>query len=116
MPFCHTEAIGGPFTDRGATTATLVFLSPQRAVNSFGEVVVSFASHVTVTGDLQPMTGKFPRYLHGDVEQVNAMFIVLGNPDLEAGFRTVVSAQQMEIVDVDRFGRQQAEVSLKWVR
>lgn len=111
------SSLGGIFADTlNPTTASLVFFTPTREQNDFGEVIVSYASHITLVGDLQPRTGKFPRYVHGDVEQTNAVLVVLGNPDVSIGDRTLVSAQFMEIMDVDRYGTTQAEISLKWVR
>ena len=98
------------------TRTTLVFSRASREQNSAGEIVLSFASNLSLTGDLQPEGGTYPRFLPGTLRAVNYTFVYLGNPDLEEGDRTRVSAALLEITNVLRLGIEQAEVSLSYVR
>ena len=115
----NAQECGGVFAvcpDEGGTQAALVFVRAVSSQNSFGEVILSFASALTVEGDLQPAGGNYPRMIHGTLEQVNFDFIVFGNPDIRVGDRTTISAAAVEIINIDRFGTEQTEAQMKYVR
>lgn len=98
------------------TRTTLVFSRATREQNSAGEIVLSFASNVSLTVDLQAEGGAFPRYMAGTLRQVNYAAIVLGNPDIVEGDRTTVCSTQLEVVNVLRLGTEYAEMALAHVR
>lgn len=98
------------------TRTTLVFSRASREQDSAGQIVLSFASNVSLTGDLQPEGGTYPRFLPGTLKAINYTFTFLGNPDAEEGDRTRVSGALLEITNVQRFGTEQADVSLSYVR
>lgn len=81
--------------------------------NSAGEVVLSFASIGTFTGDYQAQGGTYPRLMHGTVVQVDALFFVMGNPDLRVADRCTVSGARLEIISTQQFGFEHCEISLR---
>jgi hypothetical protein len=116
----NCEAVpGGVFEACTATgfTQTLSFDKATRDQNSFGEITLSYTSHIAVTGDLQPTGGGYPRYLQGVLTEVNYEFTVQGNPDIDTGMRTCsISAVPVEVINVNRFGITQADILLRYVR
>lgn len=114
--------IFAPSTCDGTTTLAITF---QRAahllegreitVNSAGETVLSFVEVGTVTGDLQPVGGNYVRMIQGTVVQIDAMFYVMGNPDVQVGDRCTISAMQMECINAQHYGQESAEISLHHV-
>ena len=110
----------GPFAPCAGhgTTVALTFDRPTRSQDSAGEIVLSFASAVTVTGDLQPLAGaasRYQRYKPGTLDPVDYDFIVLGNADVRVADRTTVSAQALEVTAVDHWGTQHTEAWLMYV-
>ena len=119
MSVFRAEDCGGIFAicpDEGGTQAQLTFDRKSATQNSFGEVELVFDSAITVTGDLQPAGGSYPRMIHGVLEVVNFDFIVFGNPDIRVGDRTTISNALVEIINIDRFGTEQAEAQMRYVR
>ena len=98
------------------TRTTLVFSRATRTQNSSSEIVLSFASNLSLTLDLQPEGGTFPRYLAGTLRVVNYTAIYLGNPDVIEGDRVTVCSAQLEVVNVLRLGTEYAELALAYVR
>jgi len=110
----------GPFAPCAGhgTTVQLTFERPTRSQNSAGEVVLSFASAVTLTGDLQPYEGAasyYKRHKPGTLDPVDYGFTVLANADVRPGDRTTISAQAVEIAAVDHWGTLHTEVWLMYV-
>lgn len=99
----------------GPTMVSLTVLRSTQSQNSHGEVVLSFASHVALRFDLQPMRGGVVRMLHGRTVEVAYLGIVAGNPDIYAFDRAVHSGADIEIIDVNRYG-DHTEVYWRWVR
>ncbi len=98
------------------TQTTLVFSRTSREQNSAGEIVLSFASNLSLTVDLQAEGGTFPRYLAGTLRVINYTAIHLGNPDVIEGDRVTVCSTQLEVVNVLRLGTEYAELALAHVR
>jgi hypothetical protein len=78
-------------------------------------LALSFAAIGNFLGELQPYGGGYVRMIHGTVVQIDAMFYVAGNPDVQTGDRCTVSNAQMEIVSTQQYGQEHCEVSLKHV-
>ena len=114
--------IFAPSTCDGTPTMNITF---QRAahilegraitVNSAGETVLSFVEVDTITGSLQPAGGNYVRMIQGTIMQIDAMFFVMGNPDIQVADRCTVSAVQMEAINVQHYGLEHAEISLHHV-
>jgi hypothetical protein len=98
------------------TQTTLVFSRATRGQNSAGEILLSFASAVTVAVDLQPEGGTYPRYLQGTLDQVNYTAIGFGNLDVRTGDRTTISGAAVEVINVQHWGLEQTELALSIVR
>ena len=94
---------------------TLAFQRAAREQNSAGELMLSFAAVGTFLGELQPFGGNYVRMIHGTVVQIDAVFIVMGNPDMQVGDRCTVSNAQMEIVSTQVYGTEQCEASLRQI-
>lgn len=100
----------------GGTQTTLVFSRATGAQNSAGEVVLSFASNLELTVDLQEGGGTVPRYLAGVLRMVNYTAYYLGNPDVTELDRTTISGLPLEVINVLRLGIEYAEIALSVVR
>ena len=81
-------------------------------VNSAGETVLSFVKMGEFIGELQPQGGNYVRMLQGVVVQVDALFFVMGNPDVQVGDRCTLSGVQMEAISTQQYGLEHSEVSL----
>ncbi len=104
-------------TSPGVTTVqAIVFQRPTRAMNSIGEVALSFASVATVTVDLQPGGGSFLRMVQGQVEATRYTGLIQGYAALQDGDRTSVYSALLEIVNVGHYGTFQTELVLRVVR
>ena len=99
----------------GSDWQTLAFQRSTKEQNSAGELMLSFATVGTFLGELQPFGGNYIRMIHGTVVQIDAVFIVMGNPDMQVGDRCTVSNAQMEIVSTQVYGTEHAEISLKHI-
>ena len=120
-----THAACSPFgtTFVTPTTTTLTFERKTESVNSAGELMLAFASALTVTLDLQPKGGGYPRFLAGTMEEINFTGIVFAAVDVRVADRALVpdvteatSGAYVEVVNVQHFGTVQTELNLKWVR
>lgn len=94
---------------------TLSFQRATKDQNSAGELLLSFAAIGTFLGELQPFGGGYVRALHGTVVQIDALFIVTGNPAVQEGDRCTVSQAQMEIASTQQYGQEHCEISLRHV-
>lgn len=100
-----------------ATAANLTFVRKTVDQDSAtGETILSYAEHLTIRVDLQPEGGGYPRFLHGTLTEVNYTAIYLGNADVETGDRATISGAQVEVVNVQHYGTEQTELTLKAVR
>mgnify|MGYP001590452110 FL=1 len=84
-------------------------------VNSAGETVLSFVEVGAVTGHYQPQGGNYVRMIQGTVVQIDAIFYVTGNPDVQVADRCIVSGAQLEIINTQQYGADHAEISLHHV-
>jgi len=104
------------------TRTTLVFVRKTLEQNSAGELIMSWASALTVRGDLEPHGGKLVRYMHGELNEVDFTFSVRGLVDIRVTDRTFltqnsqVSASLLEVADVSIYGSEHTEAMLQWVR
>lgn len=104
-------------TTPGVTTVqALAFARPTRAMNSIGEVTLTFVSVATLTMDLQPGGGTFLRMVQGQIEATRYTGLVWGYAALQDGDRTSVYSALLEVVNVGHYGTFQTEISLKVVR
>ena len=81
-------------------------------VNSAGETVLSFVEVAAITGHYQPQGGNYVRMIQGTVVQIDAIFYVMGNPNVQVADRCAVSGAQMEIISTQQYGVEHAEISL----
>jgi hypothetical protein len=99
----------------GGTTTTLSFSRATTSQGSTGEIALSFASHLSLAGDLQPKSGKLPRFVHGQVAEVHYEFTVQANADIRAGDRTTVSGASLEASSIRHYGTAITEIDLVYV-
>ena len=81
-------------------------------INSAGETVLSFVETGAFVGELQPYGGNYVRMLQGVVVQIDAIFYIMGNPDVQVGDRCTLSGAQMEAISTQQYGLEHSEVSL----
>lgn len=111
-----SDAVGIFACDCWSEFETLTFWRATHTQDDVGQMVLSYVSHVTVRGSLQPESDGYPRYLQGTLQEINYKFIVLGNANVQVGDRTTVSNHNLEAKKVDHWGAVQTEVGLTYVR
>lgn len=99
-----------------APYVALTFARPKETQNSAGEIITSLTTVGPITGSLQPRGGSFPRFLHGQLIQVDYDFYVPGAPDIRVGDRATVSGVLTEVVTANQYGADHTEVALKELR
>lgn len=99
-----------------APYAVLTFVRPMQTQNSAGEIITSLGSLGQFTGSLQPRGGSFPRFLQGQLVQVDWDFFIVGAPDIQVGDRTTVQSMLTEVVAANAWGIHHAEIGLKELR
>ena len=117
-----TQADCSPFASPTATS--LVFFRKTTTQNSAGELLLSFASALTVSLDLQPRPGNYVRLIQGAFVAVHYTgFVANGVPDVRVSDRATIadvtggtSGAHVEVVSVQRWGSLQSEIDLAWVR
>lgn len=78
--------------------------------NAAGEILNSFTTTVTVTGELQPNKGQLQRLIGGMVTEVAYVLFAMGAPDVQEKDRTVIEGWQVEVVAVNQWGGEFAEI------
>ncbi len=122
MSIFTPKAPCGIFAGQGGLTTTLSFVRATAALQhraptqtAGGEVLTSYTPIGTLTGDLQPNKGGIQRLIAGQVVEVAYYFFVLGSPNVQELDRTIVEGRQTEVVAVNQFGGDYAEILLKQI-
>lgn len=108
-PFCI-------FAPSGCTETTFQDIAFYRAMvsqTSAGDTVLSFSFLATIAGDLQPMGGTVLRQIQGQVVEISHRFFIEGTTPLREKDRCTVDGYQLEIVAMNRYGGESAEIDLR---
>jgi hypothetical protein len=83
--------------------------------NSAGELVLSYVPIGPFMADIQPKQMSFPRYMEGNVVQIDYLGIVPNNVDIRVGDRCYLSSLQLEVVASMHYGREHTELELRQI-